>query len=340
MMRNREFISYVSIIKGACLLWCGLSLNVMLQAQPQRYVYQHPQMGTTFRVVIYTENEPGAKAAVKEAFKRIDELNHILSDYDPESELNALSASAGTGRKVEVSEELWNVLGAAQRFSRQSKGAFDVTIGPLVKLWRRARHKVEMPPTRDLLEAQQQVGYRLIKLYPKEQKVLLKQAGMRLDLGGIAKGYAADEALKVLTNKGFPQAMVDAGGDIVAGEAPGKTAWKIGLGEAASLSIHNKGVATSGDTFQYVELDGKRYSHLIDPHTGLGLTTRTTVTVIAQDGMTSDALASAISVMGLKKGVKLARKYKAEIQIEYWANLDQDDKQLFQTEGFKHMISD
>ena len=148
---------------------------------------------------------------------------------------------------------------------------------------------------------------------------------MRIDLGGIAKGYAADEALRAMAGLGIRSALIDAGGDIVCSDAPpNKKAWIVAVGQKNSKSpttnertliqLNNAAVATSGDQFQFVEIEGKRYSHIVDPKTGMGLTQRRNVTVVAKDGMSADGLASAISVMG-KSGFELLPKYSAAALI-------------------------
>jgi thiamine biosynthesis lipoprotein len=194
-----------------------------------------------------------------------------------------------------------------------------------VRLWRRARRQKKLPSRERLKQARAHVGYEFVRLDRDAQTVTLLKAGMRLDLGGIAKGYAADRALAVVREHGIGRALVDGSGDISIGDPPpGKPGWRIAVGNrlgtltsqseqeggaaeqvAEFLVLHNAAVATSGDAFQYVEIDGVRYSHLIDPHTGVGLTDHSTVTIIAPDGITADSLASAVSVLGPERGMKL-----------------------------------
>jgi FAD:protein FMN transferase len=206
------------------------------------------------------------------------------------------------------------VLTAAEKVSRQSGGAFDVTVGPLTELWRKVRRRRILPPDAELQAAQAKVGWQQVRLNPQRQSVEFQLAGMQLDLGGIAKGYAADQALEAMAALGVTIALIDAGGDIVAGDPPpGETAWQIGIAPLEDprgrpdrfLQLANAAVATSGDASQHVEIGGVRFSHIVDPQTGLGLTTHSSVTVIAQDGTTADALASAVSVLGPQRGLEL-----------------------------------
>lgn len=270
-------------------------------------------MGVPFRMVLYATNEAHAKTASDAAFARIADLNKKLSDYDLESELSKLSHASGEGRFIRVSDDLWRVLAAAQHWAERADGAFDVTVGPMVNLWRHARRLQQFPRADRLAEARARVGYTNMVLDAKNRSVLLREPEMRLDLGGIAKGFAADEALKVLRMHGARRALVAAAGDIVLGDArPGSRGWKVELDSANGsaptfLSLSRAAVATSGDMFQFVEIEGVRYSHIVDPRTGLGLTNSAMVTVIARDGMTADALATAVSVLGPVEGLRLIK---------------------------------
>lgn len=271
-------------------------------------------MGVQWRILLYATDEVIANKASQNAFARVKELNKVLSDYDPESELNKLCRLSGPGKPIKVSSPLLEVLKKSQALSQETKGAFDVTISPVVRLWRRARRQKLMPKNQRLQAARNKVGYESMKISLKDQTVELLKENMRLDLGGIAKGYAADVALAVLKKNGVSRAMIDASGDIVLGDSPPNTCgWKIGISSSDDqkgkidryLLLHNMAVATSGDALQHVVIDGKRYSHIVDPRTGLGLTDQSRVTVIASDGSTADSLASAISVLGPEKGIKL-----------------------------------
>ncbi len=279
-----------------------------------RYRFAQVQMGVQFEIQLYASDEKSANLAARQAFRRVEQLNNHFSDYDPTSELSRLSKTAGSGARVDLSDELWQVLSLSDRLARRTDGAFDVTVGPYVRLWRRARRQREMPSEARLTEARKAVGHSHLRLGPTDRSALLTQPGMKLDLGGIAKGYAADEALAVLGRHGITRALVDAGGDIRVGDPPpGKTGWRIGIARLAAeappvrfLRLANTAVATSGDAWQYVEIDGRRYSHIVDPRTGLGLTRRSSVTVLAPDCTTADSLATAISVLGPKHGIALA----------------------------------
>jgi FAD:protein FMN transferase len=265
---------------------------------------------------LYAPDAASANRAAKAAFARIHQLNGILSDYDRASELSRLSAASPTSKPVPLSDPLWLVLSRSQRLAEQTAGAFDVTVGPYVRLWRRARRDKQMPSPERLAQARAAVGYKHLQLDSKHCTAELLRPRMILDLGGIAMGYAIDEALAVLASHGISRALVDGSGDIAAGESPPDAAgWRIGvapLGAEGTPSryvlLSRAALTTSGDAFQYVEIGGERYSHIVDPKTGLGLTTRTGVTIIAKDCITADSLATAVSVLGPQAGLKLVEK--------------------------------
>ena len=284
------------------------------ERQLQRFDYAQPRMGVAFHISLYSPDEAVANNAARAAYARVKQLNQLLSDYEPDSELMQLCRRSGPGKPVAVSPELFCVLRRAIALSQASDGAFDVTVGPLVLLWREARRTRKLPDPAELTAARESVGWKHVRLNAEQRTVELRKPGMRLDLGGIAKGYAADEALRVLQEHGVTQALIAAAGDIVAGDPPpGRDHWRIGIAPVDSpdgepsryLQLANAAVSTSGDAFQYVEIDGVRYSHIVDPRTGVGLTTRSSVTVVAEDGITADSLASAVSVLGPERGMDL-----------------------------------
>ena len=271
-------------------------------------------MGTAFNIVLFAPDSSRAREAADAAYARIDTLNQHLSDYLAESELSLLSATAGTGQHVPLSHDLWTVLAAAQHLARESNGAFDVTVGPLTRLWRWAMRRGQLPPTDRLERARRAVGFRHLVLDSLTQTALLKQPDMQLDLGGIAKGYAVDEALAVLQAHGLSRALVDGGGDIRLGDPPPETlGWRIAIdvvqANGEKMKEHrllaNQAVATSGATYRFVEVEGVRYSHLLNPHTGIGMTDERMVTVIAPTGLQADALASALSILEPSEGLAL-----------------------------------
>lgn len=274
------------------------------EAKLERFEFIEPHMGTLFQIVLFAPELPAAKTAAKAAFARIEALNHIMSDYDDTSELNQLCRQP-LGAAVPVSSELFDILQRSQALSVKTSGAFDVTLGPAIRLWRESRKERKLPSAEKCLAALQACGFSKLRLDATRRTATLLVPDMRLDLGGIAKGYAADAALTELRQRGFSRAMVAASGDLALGDAPPNTrGWNVKLapfGDASAqtltIVVANTGVSTSGAAEQFVEIGGTRYSHIIDPITALGLTSLTAVTVIAPHATLSDGLATACCIM-------------------------------------------
>jgi thiamine biosynthesis lipoprotein len=297
----------------AAAAWCGLlASTVVAGAELERFEYSQRHMGQAIKLVLYAASSEVANKGAETVYARFAELDGKLSDYQEQSELSRLSRSAGSGRAVEVSDDLWQVLVRARKLSLASDGAFDITVGPVIRLWRRARRQNELPSEPMLREAQQAVGFQALELDAGPRTAKLTRPGMRLDLGGIAVGFALDESLALLKQQGLPCAMIDASGDILAGDPPpGRAGWRVGVPGLASdqvtlfVELAHASITTSGDSAQHLNLNGRRYSHIIDPRTGQALTTPSSVTVIARDGITADSLATAVCVLGPEAGLKL-----------------------------------
>lgn len=278
-----------------------------------RFEFERMRMAMTWRIVLYADNRLDAETAAERVYDRLAALDARLSDWKPESELSRLGDAARHDAPVEVrvSSELATILNAARAYARASDGAFDPTIEPLVKLWRRARRRRVLPKATQLAAARARVDYRSFDVDTTERIVRITKAGLRFDLGGIAKGYALDASLETLRRHGITRALVDGGGDIACGDPPpGSRGWRIGVAPlerdaqpSRFLTLARCAVATSGDAFQFVEIAGKRYSHLVDPRTGLGLIGRSQVTVVAPRAIDADAIATACSVLGPSEGL-------------------------------------
>ncbi len=314
------------IFCAVAALFCG-SRAALGEDSLQKFVFEKAEMGVPFRITLYAVNEAKAKRAADDGFARVAALNQIFSDYEDDSELTRLSRTSGQGRAVKVSDELWAVLARAQMLAERTSGAFDVTCGPLTSMWRRARRKQELPAPDLVAEMTSRVGWKKMRLDQKARTVELLALEMRLDVGSIAKGYACDEALKVLRNEDCPRAMVAGSGDISAGDPPpGRVGWRIevvglDLADAAAapapvvIEIANSAIATSGDRNQRLDANGKRFSHILDPRTGQPLTDHALVSVIAKDGLTA-GISTACSVIGPQEALKLAIEWNAAIRIQ------------------------
>jgi thiamine biosynthesis lipoprotein len=297
--------------------WWLLSPGVVRAAHLQLFEAVRPQMGTLVRIQLYAPDTGRADAGFRAAFERIAQLDAVMSDYRADSEVSRMCLTA-VRKPVKVSADLFTVLAASRALAEETGGAFDVTLGPVTLLWRQARREHRLPAPGALREALQHSGYRKLLLDSAARTVMLDQEGMRIDLGGIGKGYAADAALSALAELGIRRALVAASGDLAIGDAPpGRKGWSVGIeapgagaeGFTRVLELCNAAVSTSGDSTQNLETGGVRYSHIIDPATGMGLTQPIAVSVVARRGIDADSWSTALSVLGPERGVALVEKH-------------------------------
>lgn len=303
------------------MLWLAACLTALVAVSsgcgrggPVRMIETRRLMGVPWTITLYAASEAAGREAAGAAFAEAERLNGILSDYDETSELSRLSAAAPTASPVAVSDDLWRVLERAVAIREATGGAFDPTVGPLTALWRQSRRSGELPRPDKLAAARAAVGPEKLLLDRDRREVQLTAEGMRLDLGGIGMGYAIDRAIEVLRKRSITAAMIDASGDIgVSGPPPGSPGWRIEVAPLDPLAtdaprqtlvLVDAAVTTSGDARQGVEIDGIRYSHIVDPRTGIGVVGPAAVTVIAADCATADALATAASVLGPGEGLR------------------------------------
>gem|GEM_PF-2910742 len=255
-----------------------LPAHALEEPPPQRREFVAPHMGTLWRLVFFENDEARARAVRNAAWARLGALNARLSDYLDDSELSRLSRD---GRLDAPGDDLRRLLARARELAGATGGAFDITVGPLVRLWRAARKEKRLPDPAAIEQARRLVDWRAVEL--TAEAAIFHTPGGRLDLGGIGKGFAQDEVLRLLREQhGIAAALIDAGGGVSVGAAPpGRTGWTAGVdpGDDADaqvvLSLRQQSLATSGDTRQFVEIGGVRYSHIVDPSTGLGLTDQT-----------------------------------------------------------------
>lgn len=268
-------------------------------------------MGVSWTVTVHAATVEAGDRAVAAALDEVGRLEAILSDYRPDSELSRLSAAAPTANPLPVSDDLWGVLVRAVAIRDSSDGAFDPTVGPLTTLWRQSRRSGVLPLAAKLEAARSAVGPDTLTLVEDPRGVILNRPGMRLDLGGIGMGYAIDRALAILRSLGITSALVDASGDVrVAAAPPGEIGWRIAVdpipgtraAETGRILLADAAITTSGDARQSVTIGGRRYSHIVDPRTGLGIDGPAAVTVIAPDATAADALATAANVLGPVRG--------------------------------------
>lgn len=293
-----------------------LPVNSVYAQNLIKYEFSEVHMGTLFRIVLYTESSEKAEAASRHAFDRVKELNKVFSDYLEDSELSQISENA-FNKELSVSDDMWHLLNLSDDFYQKSNGSFNAAMGPLTKLWRRAIRRQEMPEKSAILQALKYSHWEDVILNKKAKTVLLKKEKMRLDMGGIAKGFAIDEAYKTLVQHGISIALVDGGGDIMAGDPPPhQKAWHIKLTRDEHVEDHfmsNEAIASSGAKYKSIEHQGKIFSHIIDPFTGYGISAPKTVNVNAKSCVLADAAATALSVIN---GLETSSILKLQFDIQ------------------------
>jgi thiamine biosynthesis lipoprotein len=281
------------------------------------------KMGSAFNLIIVSADSNKANHLARKSYELVDSLNHIFSNYDSSSELSKINASAGL-LPYKMSTAMLDLVQKSQYAYIQSKGAYDISIGPLSSLWRNARKAKLFPEASTVLATKKLVGLNQVKINKRLGTIFLPNANMQLDFGGIAKGYIAQWVINFLKANGIQQALVDAGGDIVMSGPPlNQQGWLIGVNLPETtdqllnkkLQLSNCSVATSGDVFQFIEYKGVKYSHIINPLTGYGVTNLRNVTIVAKTGATADWLATACSILPIKEAKQLAISHQAALLI-------------------------
>ncbi|MGM0506089.1 MAG: FAD:protein FMN transferase [Bacteroidota bacterium] len=282
-------------------------------------------MGTDIRIQLYAANSEEASRVLDSAFDLFASLERSWSHYDDESELSRLQATSGSGEWVDLSDELVTLVEKGLQAWRWTDGRFDMTAGPLVELWRITRRTDRLPTSEALQKAMERTGSEWIRYDADHGRILLLKDGMRLDPGGIGKGLAADLVMDQLKQLGIERALIDAGGDLLASAPPpGEDAWEVwldvptslqaeGESESIRLNLAHQAVATSGDLFQFIDIDGVRYSHIVDPSTGLGVEGHHQSTVIADEAWLADLFAT----VAILEGVGFEDRIPPEIDLEY-----------------------
>lgn len=300
-------------------------------------------MGTTAHIKLWADDRKVGEKVLIKAVDKIRKLDHIFSYYKPDSELSKINKLAGI-RPVEISAEMYYLLEQAIKYGKLTEGAFDITIVPLIELWQKASTEGKLPSAEEILKAKELVNYEYIILSKRPTlQVRFAKKNVKITLNGIAKGYIVDEAYKVCNTSGIKAGIIDIGGEIatfgkefiigiqdpfVGGDAPPSARWIV--------KLKNLSIATSGNYRRYFTINGRRYSHIIDPRTGVPADALTSVTVIAPSTLSADVLATAISVLGSRKGIELANNLPfTDIFI---VEGREDNFTLHLTEGFKRYL--
>jgi thiamine biosynthesis lipoprotein len=281
-------------------------------------------------------------AAIKKAFDRLRQIDEIMSSYRQTSELSMVNNFADV-RPIRVGADMIKVIKRADELNKITQGAFDITVAPLVELWGFGPKGavLRMPKDEDIKQALRLTGMQKLKIDYAKKTVAFASSGMKIDLGGIAVGYAVDCAIEVLKESGIRNAMINAGGDIFCmGEGPGGHGWKIGIQHPRirnelleTVPLKDRAIATSGDYERFFFWNEKRVSHIIDPRTGMTVTdTPASVSIISPDCMTADALSTAIFVLGPDEGIRVLNKMRS---VEGMIVVDKGkDIEVYKTDGF------
>jgi len=316
--RSFPIFSHLPINKGgfiyvSILLFCILTAYPASSHSANIFKYHQVAMGTGVEITLMGESEESAKKAALQAFQEIKRIEHLMSPWIESSDVSQMNRSAGK-EGVRVSPETIEVIKKAQEVSKLSEGGFDITVGPLIQLWRKARERDLPPEMEQVKEILNLVNFRNLKIH-YGGRVLLKKKGMAIDLGGIAKGYAVDRAFELLKGLGYRNLVVNAGGDLRVGGSKPDGPWSIGIQHPrdpekilARISLSDTAVATSGDYEKFFIHQDKRYHHILNPRSGFPAEGCQSVTVLHKEGTTADALATAIFVLGSEKGYALCQR--------------------------------
>ena len=300
-----------------------LLLPFTVSAQLKRFQFSENKMGSSFNIIFYHTDSVEAVSMAKESFLIVDSLNNIFSDYSSESEVGKLALQKNL-TDIKVSDELFAMIIRSKDAWERSDKTFDITIGALTQLWRKAKKENRFPSEAEVKAAKDLTGFKNLIINERSKTISFKKPGIRFDFGGIIPGYTAQRVIDFLKTKNVNIALVDASGDIVMGDPPpGKDGWTIGVNLPENeneiwdkkLELKNFAVSTSGDVYRYTIHNGIKYSHIVDPGTGYGITSQRNVTVITKYGADADWLATTCSILSIKKALALAKKEHAAILI-------------------------
>jgi thiamine biosynthesis lipoprotein len=320
----------------------GLAVASRLPAAAvEPWVRSEPHMGCLWTLTLPDLPPARAETAATAVFAEIARLNHIFSDYEPTSELNQLCQKSGQPAPVPVSPELFDILDRSRRMAALTGGLFDITLAPCIRLWRRSRRRGELPDSATLAAARARTGWQHLELDPAARTVRLSIPNMQLDLGGIAKGWTQDACLKLLRDRfQITPVLLDAAGEVAAGTPPaGREAWHVGLlspdgNPSVRIALKEANAATSGDHYQFVDIGGTRYSHIIDPRTGLGSTVSRQATLIAPTGSLADPLTKLLCLLDPAESLPLLDRHWPGLHARITFQPAGQEMQIRQTPDF------
>lgn len=283
----------------------------------KKLVHTDKAMGTVVQVTVWTDDEDGAASAAQAVFAEVRRLDAMMTTWTPTSEISQINAAAGTGKAVAVSDEAFAVIARAVEVSKASKGVFDITVGAFAGLWKFDQDMDgTLPDPAEVTARKKLVNWKDIVLDKKKKTVRLKRAGMKITLGGIAKGYAVDRAAKVMVDAGFSDFIIQAGGDMYVSGTKSGAPWVVGIRDPrgprdqsfAVMPVRDHAFSTSGDYERGFVKDGVRYHHILDPRTAQPARASRSVTILAKDAFTADAWSKVLFILGAEKAMPLVEK--------------------------------
>ena len=302
--------------RSLAFIFC-LHLFIGVKAQSRTHIHESFHMGSPFAITVIHEDNEKAWEGIRAAEKEIDRIEKLISSWQESSQTSAINRAAGK-EAVKVDAELFQLISRAQKVSQLSGGAFDISYASMDRIWKFDGSMNELPSPQAIENSVAHIDYEKVLLDPNKQTVFLQEEGMKIGFGAIGKGYAANRAKSILQEMGINSGMVNAGGDLIAwGTEEDGSPWKIALADPtkekqvlAWLEVDNKAVVTSGDYERFVELEGKRYAHIIDPRSGWPVQGLKSVSIICPDAEIADALATTVFVLGKEKGLELVEKLR------------------------------
>lgn len=332
-----------NMLKNYTILFGILLLHFYtVQAQSQKYTFETGKMGSPFRIIVSTQDSTGLSHIIKKAFERAEDLENQLSDYRANSDVSQVNRLAGKGVFFSIQPEFKEILLESIRAKKITHGALNVFAGQMVKEWRRTRSTKILPDSLLLQTISKAISGECVVFSKDSTAIYLTNAMCQLDFGSIGKGFVAQKVLDFLVQKGLTYVLVDAGGKIVCTQVNEKgDDWKVGLELPQSkelatdyLKVKNTSLATSGKTYQFVEVNGKEYSHVLNPTTGWALTHARSATVITQNGALSDWLATAATILEIEN-LKEIISYFKDVKILVWQNKSGKLEIIFNYEFYK-----
>ncbi|MBN1907752.1 MAG: FAD:protein FMN transferase [Deltaproteobacteria bacterium] len=301
-------------------------------------------MGTQISISLCGDDKEKQGVLFDEIASRVNHLETILSSHMPDSELNRLN-KLPVNLKMKISDELWDAINAGKSWNARTLGVFDITAGPLIKMWKAAGKNRLLPSDQEIKRALEKIGAEKITLEHTDSTVS-KNAEISIDLGGLGKGFTADNIIDLLKGRGEKAALVAMSGDIRAmGNRPDGRHWRVGIQDprfpenpdalVTVVELTDMAVSTSGNYRRYVEINGRHYSHIVDPRTGLTAENVPSVSVIAPDTITTDIMGTALSVLGVNEGLKLVESMKG-VEALFMEVNDAGELILTRSSGYAH----